>query len=184
MRHIQRLDFPYEPKPGWLSLLFLLLALAALAFTAYWAYQNQTALSHVLAEQTHVMNVAEGQKPAPAKTYTPAQTVAMDKIKTQLHYPWQYVFSPLEKVHFANIQLMTIDPDIATGKLKLLAQADDQQAMYDYIRAINGQYGVKQVDLISHQKVALTEQQKRLQQTQKRLRFELAIQLAEAQHAI
>lgn len=153
MRHIQRVDFTYNKQPNWLTKAFMWGCITGLAIVAFMFFREQQLLSSINAEQKHVVLAAEFQKAPPKKPLLPEQVQAMQEIKRQFQYPWQHVFLTLENVTTPNVRLISLDPDIATGKLKLVAEAVDKYEMYNYVNAINNQEGIQNVDLIGHKNV-------------------------------
>jgi len=143
MKAVQ-LDFLRGRAPSsplqWLGVVLMILVGLSLAGYA-WMLQGE--IQTLARDEAQLVQGAARQRQVPAgPAQTPAQlTEALktgDRISRQLNIPWDRLFSGLEASQFKDVALLEIQPDAAAAKVRISAEARDQQALRDYMNTLWG----------------------------------------------
>ncbi|MBB5020338.1 Tfp pilus assembly protein PilN [Chitinivorax tropicus] len=88
---------------------------------------------------------------APDSTQPQPDQQERDKAKdlsSQFARPWDILFSQLEKIEASDVRLTQILPDSGQRTVRLAGEAKTAQAMYDYMRRLGSEAGLRQIHLI------------------------------------
>ncbi len=137
--------------PSWAGWLLLILG-AGMAAWAGWRYDRVGADLEVQRSRlaTFVPNTA---RHAPARSEADKESPSAAQGRTLLATDWQGLLAGLEQSRPRSIALLSMEADAGGGTLNLTAEAKDHKSMLDYVRALNGQAGLEQVVLTSHNDV-------------------------------
>ncbi|WP_137939771.1 PilN domain-containing protein [Chitinivorax sp. B] len=69
-------------------------------------------------------------------------------LSVQFARPWDILFSNLEKIEAADVRLTQILPDSGQRTVRLAGEAKTAQALYDYMRRLGTEAGLRQIHLI------------------------------------
>ena len=149
MKHISRIQFG-DKKSHPLNLFVLVLGVVILVssikLTIGSVKQHQQLIKEIQA--TEKLDLKQKQK-KPDPILTQAQKDIYKNIAHLFDYPWQQFFIALEKTNMQQVALLSLEPNIQTGELKLSAEADDIHAMFTYIEALKTQANIQSVELIN-----------------------------------
>jgi hypothetical protein len=90
----------------------------------------------------------------------PEKTETTQKIKKQINYPWEILFSTLEAVHSSKISLLALTPNVEKNEVLISAQTTDIHLMLEYIQALEHQKSIDHVELIRQVLVDANQQEK------------------------
>ncbi len=69
----------------------------------------------------------------------------------QLTLPWAGVVQAIEQSAMREVAILQLQPDADTRRLKLVAEARQPEAMFEYLRRLGAARGLSDVHLVSHQ---------------------------------
>lgn len=157
MKRIQSLDFLNdEPTPwyGWGAAALGLLVLAAVAMPLWPLAQDNQVRSAALGQAARrAADAAVVPEPTPTDRRREAQA---RRLLVQLDAPWNELFTLLERHASPQVGLLRLDPDAATGQVRLTALAKDLGAMAAWLRALEQDPHLREVQLLQHQIEDLT----------------------------
>jgi Tfp pilus assembly protein PilN len=160
---MSRLAIDFAPRTAralWYRLplaVMLLMALALLLIAAAGvqmvSLQQQTAQVQQALALTGVRDRApvERTRTAAAPVVTPAQAVVVNTAIKKLNVPWEELLDALEEAASPKVALLELRPDIVTRQLVAVAEAGNSDAMFAYVRKLQGQPMLTSVYLSSHQ---------------------------------
>lgn len=153
-----RLDYQRNTGPfPWLGLAMLASALVVLALAAshYRTLNQQIALweTRVDHEERLAGPHARALRPATAEA---AHEQALEVqhanlVLRQLNLPWDALFSAVEASGGKNIALLSMEPDLRKGTVKISAEAKNFDAMLEYVRQLGKRDVFGSVQLQNHQ---------------------------------
>jgi Tfp pilus assembly protein PilN len=88
---------------------------------------------------------------APRRVAPEPQTRAVNQAVSQLNLPWHNLLNALEDGTPNTIALLSIEPDVKKQMLKGVAEAQDSDAMLDFITQLKKQTFFDQVNLSKHE---------------------------------
>ncbi|ACT50275.1 PilN domain-containing protein [Methylovorus glucosotrophus] len=151
-----RVDFIADNQPkGWGRLLAAAgILLALIGWQGYAAIQHQTeAVQSALAEASKQAGLAPSRQPRQASS--PATQHAMQQARSLadfLQIPWGDLFAGLEAASSPDFALLGIEPDARKRQLKLTAEADSRDAVFDYMQRLEATPQFSHVILLKHEK--------------------------------
>lgn len=157
MKRIQRLDFLQdEPTPwyGWAAAAVGMLVLAAVAMPLWPLAQDNQARGAALGQAAR-QAAADAVVPEPTPVDRRREAQAR-RLLMQLDAPWNDLFSLLERHASPQVGLLRLDPDAASGQVRLTALAKDLGAMASWLRALEQDRRLGEVQLLQHQIEDLT----------------------------
>ena len=138
------------PVSAMLVLLVSLLAIAGagvrLAFL-----QQQTVLVQQAAAEAGAQHRAPERPRLVAAVVSAAQAVAVNNAIKKLNVPWEELLDALEAAASPKVALLELRPDIAAQQLVGVAEAGTSDAMFAYLRRLQGQPMLTSVHLSNHQ---------------------------------
>lgn len=156
MRALQ-LDFQraYKPVP-WLGLGVLLAALVALAAMAgyYQTLSEQIRFWESKADQA--ARLSGRRDPAPALTEQAARAQMLEvkqanQVVRQLGLPWNALFKAVESSGGKDVALLSLEPDLQKGTVKIGGEAKDFDALLNYVKELSTREVFGSVMLQNHQ---------------------------------
>ena len=157
MRALQ-LDYQraYRPVP-WLGLGVLALALAALALMGrhYQTLNQQIALWEGKAAQSQGPGRPDALAPRPlteqAARAQRLEAEQANQVLRQLALPWSALFTAVESSGGPGVALLSLEPQLHKGVVKISGEAKDFKAVLDYAKQLSAQPVLARVMLQSHQ---------------------------------
>lgn len=156
------LDYLVPPRrPLWLGALVLgvSLGVASVLFLQY----RDTQLELERLEAAAGM-LGGAPKPARAmpKERLEAEVKAAEAVVKNLTVPWASLVEALERASTREVALLQLQPDAQNRTLRLMLEARSREAMFEYVRRLNGTRALGEAHLLSHQ-VQADDPQKRIQ---------------------
>lgn len=149
-----RLDFDFHERPSRPRALGVLLALAGVT-AVVWSWMNlQAARATEAGLALQITALEHTPTPVAAKPLTHSDDAAAAtraNVAAQLKYSWQPAFDALAAARSAKIALLSLDASQAKSQLKLLAEARQLGDVIGYIETLQGQPGVRRVELLQHE---------------------------------
>lgn len=142
------LDFHASPRAGvggWLLLAVALAVCVAEGGAGVALERERAALADRAAMLADKARAGAGQ-PAGRDEVAAAQR-AVDA----LNRPWAELFASLEAVDLEDVALLSLNPDVASGELRIAAEARDLDAMFAFHRRIEAQPTLTAVALLRHE---------------------------------
>lgn len=145
------LDFQAGPyRPAWPGAALLALALV-LALGLWLGYRDVQRELATLQETTGLV----AQDTRAARPVNPARIDEQQKsvhfAMRQLALPWVPLIESLEQATTPDVAVLVLQPDGLQGVLRLTAEARNREAMFDYLRRLDGSATLAEVHLVSHQ---------------------------------
>jgi hypothetical protein len=157
MRALQ-LDFQRACRPvPWLGLGVLAAALAALAAMAayYWSLDQQIRFWQGRAEHAARMSGARAALPQPltgeAARARMLEVKQANQVVRQLGLPWNALFHAVESSAGKEIALLSLEPDVPKGTVKIGGEAKDFDALLKYVKELSAREVFAGVMLQNHQ---------------------------------
>lgn len=153
-----RLDYQRSNKPvPWLGLGIMIAALAALTLMGGY-YQ---ALNHRIAfwerKIDHIERLSSHRVHASRPLTEQAERAQLLEVKQanqvvrQLSLPWNALFKAVETAGGQNIALLSLEPDLQKGTVKISGEAKDLDAMLAYVKQLSTREVFGSVFLQNHQ---------------------------------
>jgi len=74
-----------------------------------------------------------------------------EAVVRQLTVPWASVMQAIEQAALRDVAILQLQPDAETRSLKLIAEARQREAMFEYLRRLGAARGLTEVHIVSHQ---------------------------------
>lgn len=149
-----RLDYQIpsrRPQPLLLLLLFIG-AIAAIVITVeYSRLQQQIDERSAMLQQ---LRLAHGPQPQPSQKeqrISAAMQKGQNDILARLSLPWVALFRALENAQDKKVALLTIEPNIKTGTVRLTAETGTLEQALAYLDRLQQQSALSAVTLIEHE---------------------------------
>jgi Tfp pilus assembly protein PilN len=145
---MQRLDLDFcRTRRGspWLGRLLLGVAVFCIA-DAGWSYQS--------ARQALKENEARLAKRSPvsrAPKASPQEVAAARETVQRLSLPWDELFMALESAANERVALVSIEPDVRSGTVKISGDGKDYLAALTYVANLSRTEGLEGVQLVRHE---------------------------------
>ena len=155
MRQQLQLDFQQAlPQLHWSGLLVLAAGLvcAGITLSSHLALQTQisSADQRVAAAQRVLRRQAPPPKPAAPTPLQLEQTKQANEVLALLSLPWQDALSQIEGTQSSELALLSIEPDMQKGLIRLGGEAKSYQAILLYMKALQTRPGLSEVVLQTH----------------------------------
>lgn len=163
-----RLDYRRSGAPvPWLGLAVLAVALAMLAATAahYRTLERRIAFWEARAERFERLS-SRRVHAAPPLTEQEARLQALEvkqanQVVDQLTLPWNALFKAVESSGGKDVALLSMEPDMQKGTVKISGEAKDLDALLDYVEKLSARQVFDRVFLQNH-KIQQTDPEKPL----------------------
>ncbi len=148
------LDFIAQPSRfrflGWFMLCVGLCAVAAV-----WTYEHLNTAPRLAALRQELIAQQNALKPpVPVSTMKPDELAAAWKhaqvVSDQLALPWTYLFEAMGKASSENVAFLSIEPDPGKGRVVVIAEARDFDAMLGFFQGLQASPNFEDVALQSH----------------------------------
>lgn len=133
------------------ALLAAMATLAAVGWHAVVLQQQRSALeAQVQARlaQTQSRQIKPTAGPPPLSA---AQVDAWNSVIRQINAPWPAIFDLLEERTPRDIALLSVEPEVRRGVLRITAEARTLEALLDYAHVLRGSALVADVTLVRHE---------------------------------
>jgi Tfp pilus assembly protein PilN len=129
---------------------------AALPWVA--AVRERDALTQALAQadRRRTALAAPAPQPRSADPRQVARERALRDLTRGLSTPWADLFAALEAAPTQSVALLAIEPTVANRSVRLVAEARNSKAMLAYLAALQQDFRLTHVVLVSHQVQAQT----------------------------
>lgn len=81
----------------------------------------------------------------------PAQIVAINRTIVQLNAPWTAVFAGLEACWTPDVALVSIEPDMPHGRVRLVAEAKELETLYRYAQNLGNTAPFTRASFVKHE---------------------------------
>lgn len=157
MRALQ-LDYQRSSRPlPWLGLAVLAAALAALALLASHYYelgqridQWEDRVAHDARQAGHRARALQPVSAQAARDEA-LEVQHANQVLRQLSLPWNTLFRAVESAGGENVALLSMEPDIQKGSVRISGEAKNFDAMLEYIRQLATRDVFGSVHLQNHQ---------------------------------
>ena len=165
-----KIDFSgRSPKGRWIGWGVLLLAAvsASLLLQRYFdlqaEFENWNATWHSLQKKEGRREIK--QVDGVDQQVLQSELKIANKVLQHLTKPWDSLFQAIENSIGPDVVLLSLEPDMEKGEVRLGAEAKDIAAMLDYQRKLSEMNGLAEVHIVSHQV--------QMQDPQKPVRFQV-----------
>jgi hypothetical protein len=86
-----------------------------------------------------------------SKEQLAAEAKSAEAVVRQLTVPWAGVVQAIEQATMREVAILQLQPDADTRSLKLVAEARQREAMFEYLRRLAAARGLSDVHIVSHQ---------------------------------
>lgn len=151
---IRRLDFMARPPRS--SSLGLVLLVAGSLLSSAAVFDDSTRSDELAALQARLQRVKTAYHRSEL-THGGTQGPALNDFKQagnveqRLAAPWGNLLDTLEQAQNDSIALLGIEPDSASGRLRLGGEAKDLPALVAYMQSLDGKGGISRLRLITQQ---------------------------------
>lgn len=156
--HALRLDYQRGNKPvPWPGLGILLAALAALVLLGGYYQMLSQQIAFWERRADHFERLSSHRVLASRPLTEQAVRAQMLEVKQanqvvrQLNLPWNELFNAVETSGGKNIALLSMEPDMQKGTVKISGEAKDIEALLDYVRKLSARTVFDSVLLQNHQ---------------------------------
>jgi Tfp pilus assembly protein PilN len=156
--HALRIDYQRDNRPvPWLGVLLLLAALAVLALLGGHTLTLNRQID-VWEKQVQRIEQLSSHRARASRPLTEQEARAQvlevkqaNQVMRQLGLPWNALFRAVESSGGKNIALLSMEPDMQKGTVKLSGEAKDIDALLDYVRQLSKREVFSSVFLLNHQ---------------------------------
>jgi hypothetical protein len=131
----------------------LLVGIAAAGFGAqqYVAAERELgALEHELGTLARGAGGARGERTADLDNLR-ARIVLANQVLRKKTVPWDGLFRDIESASDSTIGLLAVQPDVATGLVRISGEARDASSLADYMARLETQASLRKVHLVEHE---------------------------------
>ena len=146
--HLNTIRFDTK-RMDYLGFVLLIIGLMLLGFAIDSNIQASSLLAKLNARIANTQNQTMTKKVRSDGSDDQEKIEITNKIKKQIGYPWELLFSTLEATHTSNITLMAIQPSIDKKEVLISAETENVHLMLDYIRDLAKQKSIDRVELLS-----------------------------------
>jgi len=153
-----RLDYQRNFKPlPWLGLWVLAAALAGLVLLGsyYFDLNHRVAIWETKAEQIRHLSGDRAQMRQPVTDKSAREQILevqhANQVLRQLSLPWDAMFNAVESSSGKTVALLSLEPNIEKGTIKISGEAKTFTAMLDYVRQLGQRDVFSNVYLQNHQ---------------------------------
>ncbi len=155
MRQTLYLDFQQSPpRLHWSGVLLLVagLILSGVTLSSHLALQGQLAAAaqRVSASERLLRRQTPSTKPAPPNPARAEQTSQANEVLVLLSLPWQDALAQIETTRSTEVSLLSIEPDMLKGLIRLGGEAKTYEAVLVYMKQLQQRPGLSEVVLQTH----------------------------------
>ena len=151
MKPIAQMNFlALKPWP-WAGVALVLFATAALLLAAASSWRVEQANR---GETTLLNQRAARLVPLPPRKLTEAERLRVTQVQSvaaELRAPWSDLLASFEEHGGADVALLKLEPDARAGVVRVVGQARNTKALFDYVQALEADPRLMQVLLTAHQ---------------------------------
>lgn len=156
--HALHLDYQrvFKPVP-WLGLALLVVALVALAVTGGYSQTLNQQITYWESKVEHIERLSSHRalvsQPLTEQAVR-AQRLEVEQanqVVRQLGLPWNALFNAVETSGEKSIALLSLEPDLHKGTVKISGEAKDFNALLDYVKQLSTREVFGSVMLQNHQ---------------------------------
>ena len=129
-------------------MLVLSLAVAGGLLARYRDVQQQ--LVRLQAESGLIGPDARAARPIP-KERIEEESRAAEAVVRQLTLPWATLIATIEQAATRDVAILQLQPDADQRVLRLMAEARNRDAMFEYVRRLGAAKGLGDVHIVNHQ---------------------------------
>jgi len=129
----------------------LLTSLAAFAALMIQIENNAAAIGSAQLELSQLRSGVHANVVAPKAEFRPQQGRALIQITQQLNTPWSQLLDVLEASLPPDVALVSIEPDGASGKVRIQAEAKALETLIAYAGTLRHQPTFTAVELVKHE---------------------------------
>lgn len=153
MTRVPRVELDYAAPPRrspWagLAVLALSLAVAAAMLESYRGVRTELAR---LEAQGGLAGPERKLVRALSKERLDEEAKSAEAVVRQLTVPWAGVVQAIEQAAMRDVAILQLQPDADSRSLKLVAEARQREAMFEYLRRLAAARGLSDVVIVSHQ---------------------------------
>lgn len=117
---------------------------------ALWEYVNVSTSYHKVNE-AHTLALRKAKRGVASPEFSENQVNAINHAIQRLNLPWPELFSMFERNQPKMVVLLALEPDVATGTLKILAEAKTPEDMVDFVESLEDEDIFTSVSLTRHE---------------------------------
>lgn len=146
------LDFKRAPRLGFAT---AALAAGAIAFASYSSIQYRQLQEEVSRKEARLSSHGVLRAPEPAavqvQPVNSEQFAFARETIQRLATPWQLFFKAMEDARTDRVALLSIEPDVRSGIVKVTGEAKDYLAVLTYLAHLDYQDALTRVHLVRHE---------------------------------
>ena len=153
MTRVPRVELDYAAPPRrapWAGLAVLAVSLAV----AGMMLENTRGVRAELARleaQSGLAGPERSKVRALSKERLEEEAKSAEAVVRQLTVPWASLLQAIEQAAMRDVAILQLQPDAETRSLKLIAEARQREAMFEYLRRLGAARGLSEVHIVSHQ---------------------------------
>jgi nitrate reductase NapAB chaperone NapD len=149
---LPRLDLDYVARRRipWAG--FLVFATALLFAGFLLESQRQTRID-AMAVKAELERAGAERRPARpiSRERLEEETRSAQAVVRQLNFPWAGMVQAIEKAAIRDVALLQLQPNADARTLRLVAEARESEAMFEFLRRLGTVGGLSEVHLVNHQ---------------------------------
>jgi hypothetical protein len=153
MTRVRRVELDYTApvrRAPWagLAVLAVSLAVAGVMLERHRGVRSELAR---LEAQSGLAGPERREVRALSKERLDEEAKSAEAVVRQLTVPWASVVQAIEEASMRDVALLQLQPDADTRSLKLVVEARQREAMFEYLRRLGAARGLSDVHIVSHQ---------------------------------
>lgn len=149
MMHIDA-DFQSSRKRLYSAAVGLTLVAALACAAAIWEYSS-TAAAYNQAQEVLSLAQRKAKQETAQPGFSETRVAAINRAIQRLNLPWSELFSMFERNQSKAVVLLALEPDVASGILKIQAEAKTPEDMVDFVEMLEDEDIFTSVSLIRHE---------------------------------
>ena len=137
-------------RPIWPGVLVLALSLA-LATELFTRYRDTRMESARLEAASSLISPERRPARALPKERLDEEVKIAEGVMRQLTVPWASLVQAIEQAATRDVAVLQLQPDAENRVVRLIAEARDAEAMFEYLRRLGSAKGLSEVHIVSHQ---------------------------------
>lgn len=149
MKSLPVIDFSAAPRRPWPGVVALLVAAGVLALQLFDVQEVRARLDGQR-EGMATMFVPGGSGNSAMSAQDSRRHAQIEAVATYLAAPWDTVLSAFEAHGKRGVVLRRLEPDAATGVVRMVGEASSLKVMMEYVLALEADQRLQQVLLVNH----------------------------------